>query len=104
MKASKMTLNPEANKGIAENVTVELMGVLKYCLSDTRLLMIFNAVLSFKDKSNFESTYQRFCLLLPGKKNTFFFSNNLLVSFLYSKSFVFLLHLVGNWFAFYLNF
>jgi hypothetical protein len=37
---------------------------LKYCLSDTRLLMIFNAVLSFKDKSNFESTYQRFCLLI----------------------------------------
>jgi hypothetical protein len=31
MKASKMTLNPEANKGIAENVTVELMGVPIFC-------------------------------------------------------------------------
>ncbi|CAC9600807.1 LPS-assembly protein LptD @ Organic solvent tolerance protein precursor [uncultured Gammaproteobacteria bacterium] len=65
MKASKMTLNPKANKGVAENVTVELMGVpifyyphYEWKLKGRSSGFLAPTLATFDDSGNDKSGYQ----------------------------------------------
>ena len=65
MKASKMTLNSKANKGVAENVTVELMGVpifyyphYEWKLKGRSSGFLAPTLATFDDSGNGKSGYQ----------------------------------------------